>query len=62
MKNPHQIALALASMTLLSVVLAGCGSGDADVDPKAVESRNAQRAAAQGGAPPASASTAGATK
>ena len=63
MNNPKKIALALAlaSMTVLSVVLAGCGSGDADVDPKAVESRNAQRAAASNGTPPASA-TAGATK
>ena len=54
MKNPTKIALALASMTLLSVVLAGCGSGEEEVDPKALNSRNSQRQGAQGGAPPKS--------
>lgn len=54
MMNPKKIALALASLTLLSVALAGCGSGEEEVDQKALDSRNSQRAGATNGAPPKS--------
>ena len=54
MNTPNKTLLALLALLAGGAVLAGCGSGESEVDPKAMDARNSQRSAAPAGAPPKS--------